>query len=353
MASSGLEKSVRTLIERDIAEGKLFGAGVHVARGGRTLLSADIGVKGGALFRLASMTKPVTAAAVLLEAERGRICLDDPVKRFLPSYAGMAVGRLENGRPVPDHVAKNDIKILHLLTHTSGLLCGEMGEQCFPEANAHRTTLKEAVDYYPETLLDFEPFTKDSYSPLAAFDVAARIVELTSGMPYDEYLKNNVFMPLGMTDTGFSLRPERCARLTPVHALDAQGNPYTAEFRGTMGDFPDTYFSAGGGLAGTIDDYAKFADMLRRGGEGLLKPESVALMRAEHWPGWGLGVRVVKNDRFLPDGCFGWSGAYGTHFWVDPSLDLYAVYMKNSLYDGGSGAATAREFEKTVMEGLE
>jgi CubicO group peptidase (beta-lactamase class C family) len=92
--------------------------------------------------------------------------------------------------------------------------------------------------------------------------------------------------------------------------------------------------------------------MLRRKGGGLLKPGSIAMMRSVYWPGWGLGVRVVKNDRCLPDGCFGWSGAYGTHFWVDPSNDMYAIYMKNSLHDGGSGAKTSREFEKTVMEGL-
>jgi CubicO group peptidase (beta-lactamase class C family) len=353
MNSLKLEKSVIPMIERGIAEGKLCGAAVRVARNGETLLDGDIGVKSGALFRLASMTKPITAVAVLLEAERGRLRLDDPVNKYLPAYTEMYVGRVENGRAVPGHKAQNDIKILHLLTHTSGILCGEMGEEHFPETNSHRATLAEAVDYYPKTLLAFEPFTKESYSPLAAFDVAARIVELVSGMPYDEYLEKKIFSPIGITDTGFSLAPERRARFAPMHALDDSGHPCTVELSGTMGTLPDTYFCAGGGLAGSADDYAKFADMLRREGGGLLKPESVGMMRTAHWPGWGLGVRAVRNDRYLPDGCFGWSGAYGTHFWVDPSTNLYAVYMKNSLYDGGSGAKTAREFEKAVMEGLE
>jgi CubicO group peptidase (beta-lactamase class C family) len=264
----------------------------------------------------------------------------------------MYVGKKENGCPVPDRKVSNDITVLHLMTHTSGIMSGDFAEPLYPEVDRYRTTLEKAVDYYPTTLLAFEPFSKHAYSALAAFDVAARIIELISGLPYDEYLEQNIFAPLGMKDTSFSVKPERRARFTPVHSRNTEGHAYTVDFSGTLGNLPDTYFCAGAGLAGTADDYAKFADMLRAGGKGVLKPESVALMRTVHWPGWGIGVRVMKGDKYLPDGCYGWSGAYGTHYWVDPSRNLYAIYMKNSMYDGGAGAKTARSFEKAVAEGL-
>jgi len=348
-----LERSVIPIIERDIAQEKLYGAAVRVSIKGETVLDRDIGVKKSDLFRLASMTKPITAAAVLLETERGRLGLRDTVKKYLPAYSGMHIGRLENGRAVQNRRAVTDISVLHLLTHTSGILSGDIGEQFFPELGTHRSTLESAVDYYPETLLGFEPGSMQAYSPLGAFDVAARIVELTSGMAYDEYLERNIFAPLGICDTGFSLAPERRARLAPMHSRDSDGHSITVTQKGAMGSLPDTYFCAGGGLVGTADDYARFADMLCRNGGGILKPESVALMRTAYSHGWGLGVRVLKNDGYLPDGSFGWSGAYGTHFWVDPSREMYAVYMKNSYYDGGSGAATAREFEIAVRAALD
>lgn len=347
-----MRSAIAGRIEDDISAGRLYGAAAAVGDRSGTLADIALGVDRGAVFRLASMTKPVTAVAALIECSRGRLKLDDRVDRYLPAYAGMYVGRLENGRPLPDHRAVRPITLLHLLTHTSGLLTGDFSEVVFKQTDAHRTSLREATNYYPQTLLAFDPFTAQGYSALAAFDVAARIVELVSGMEFDRYLAENIFSPLGMTDTGFSASEERRKRFAPVHARRENGESYTAFFTGTMGSYPDSYFSAGGGLAGTLDDYAAFARMLLNGGEGIVPPEYIDMMRRPWWPGWGLGVRTLKNDRRLPDGCFGWSGAYGTHFWVDPGNGIYAVYMKNSLYDGGSGAKTAKDFEEAVMEGL-
>jgi CubicO group peptidase (beta-lactamase class C family) len=347
-----LKKAVVSVVERDIAEEKLYGAAVRVSLKGKMVLSEDIGVQKDNLFYLASMTKPVTAVAVLVERERGRLNLEDPVKKYLPAFADMYIGRVENDRAVPDRKAETTITIRHLMTHTSGILSAKLGEVYFPEVNSHRTTLENAVNYYPQTLLAFEPDSQMNYSPIAAFDIAARIVELVSGMPYDEYLNKNVFDPLGIRNMGYFPASERRARLVPMHSRDESGHSYTVEQVGGIRDMPDTYFCAGGGLAGSADEYAKFAKMLLCEGKGLLKPESVELMRTANPHGWGLSVRVLKNNQYLPDGCFGWSGSLGTHFWVDPGKGLYAIYMKNSLHDGGAGATTAREFEKAVMQGL-
>ncbi len=347
-----LIKALTDMIEKDILEEKIFGAAVRVVEKENSLVDLDIGVSKNDLFRLASMTKPITAVAILIAEERGLLHLGDSVKKYLPEYADMTIGKLINGEIVASHKAENEIKIFHLLSHTSGILCGDMGEQNFPEVNLHRNSLEQATSYYPKTLLAFEPFTQESYSPLAAFDIAARIIELVSSLEYDDFLRQYIFAPLDIKDTGFSLSKERRERLTPMHAQDKSGHSMEVHLGGTMGNLPDTYFSAGGGLAGSADDYLKFALMLLHNGAGLLKPESVNKMASEVWPGWGLGVRIVGNDPYLNRMTYGWSGAYGTHFFIDPSQDLVAIYMKNSMYDGGSGAQSARAFERLVMQNL-
>ena len=372
-----LAQNLNTAMEADLADCRIGGASVTVYQEGQTPFSACWGYRDtekqlpmqpGTLFRLASMTKPVTAAAVLLQIGRGKLDLNDEVSEYIPSFADKWVGRMEGGKVVPDHKAKTPIRILHLLTHTSGILAAdEIGtkQPFFPADPVF--DLAHNVDYFGEhILLSNDPMEKAMYSWTAAFDVAARIVELTSDKSFSDFLKENFFDPMGMTDTGFFPSDGQWERMTEMHNRVDGKNASVDMKRYTFGVIPLTYTCAGASLTATVEDYAKFARMLLDEGtfEGreILSPDMIRLMRTPHIPEtvmnigkgetWGLGVRVIKDDPFLGRGCFGWSGAYGTHFWVDPENRLYAIYAKNSCYDGGSGAQTARQFERCVAGAL-
>ena len=224
-------------------------------------------------------------------------------------------------------------------------------------------TLEYVTDYFATQPLSFEPGTAQEYNTVA-YDVAARIIELTSGMPFGEYLKVNIFDKLGMTDTTFAPTSAQWERFVAVHGRDENGKAFNSPMIEdcVIGNFPVTYQAAGAALAGTGEDYMKFAQMLLNNGkaadgtqvvsEEMVKLMATPMVSEKIMPGnqrWGLGVRVFVRDGALPKGTFGWSGMYGTHFWVDPSNQITAVYMKNSLYDGGAGAATANQFERDVM----
>lgn len=314
-------------------------------------------------FRLASMTKPITAAAVLLQVQRGLLDLFAPVETYLPAFANKLVGREQDGKVVPDHPVKEPVRVFHLLTHTSGIMAADFVGLNQPIPRECMSSLAGVVDYIgAHVLLSNDPMGNSLYSPCCAFDVAARLVEITSGLPYEVFLRRNLFDPLDMPDTTFFPSDDQWARMTAMHnRVDEQNHVIPME-KLTFGDFPLTYTCGGASLTSSLTDYAHFAEMLlhdgQYGGRQILTPESLAAMRLpripETVPGisttetWGLGVRVIKNHAVLPRGCFGWSGAYGTHFFVDPENRLYAIYMKNSYYDGGAGAKTANEFEEDV-----
>ena len=229
-----------------------------------------------------------------------------------------------------------------------------------------RLDLAHVTEFLSHTCLAFEPTTYQYYSATAAFDVAARMVELTSGMPFDQFVEENIFRPCGMTDTTFAPTPEQWSRMIVMHnrqdgkSVDAPTVPGCV-----FEDFPVTWFSGGAGLAATMPDYVRFAEMLCRGGvaeggrvlsERLVQAMGTATVPETVMPKpqqWGLGVRVITGDYQMPLGCFGWSGAYGTHFWVDPVNRITAVYMKNSRYDGGAGSRTSVLFEQDVYGAAE
>lgn len=320
------------------------------------------------IYRLASMTKPVTAAAALIQIDRGLLKLDDPVSKYIPSFSDMAVGRVENGKVVSDHRASGQISLLHLLTHTSGLLSADPVGLLQQPKLSQNMTLADVVDYYGnEVFLSDSPMERALYSPCAGMDVAARLVEITSGMSYADFLRLNIFEPLEMSDAVFNPDGGQWKRFCPMHNYKDGQSEIVDMGLHTFSDFPLSYTCGGGSLASTLGDYINFAQMLLNEGvykgRVILSREAVETMRRpfipESVPGigkgetWGLGVRVIKHDTFLESGCFGWSGAYGTHFWVDPLNQITAVYMKNSFYDGGSGAMTARRFEKCVAGSCE
>ena len=326
-------------------------------------------ITGNTVFRMASMTKPITATAFMQTVERGKITLDTPIAAVLPEYEHMRVAHgISGGRVLSSYVAPTLITPRHLLSHSSGMGCGSVG--ALQEKSIDRSrSLAAVVRAYAEGFLDFEPETNVKYSALWAFDVLARLVELLSDMPYEEYLKKYIFAPLGMVDTTYypnDGQVERCADflertstgLVPRSIFPREG--FLGLGSGTV--------CGGAGLFSTLDDYSRFAQMLLHEGcfEGaqILTPFSVKQM-AEHQEiftsrgrvenPFGLGMRVCGEPcetQPLPKGSFGWSGAFGTHFWVDPENGLVCIYLMNLANGGGSDEEAAKEFERDIMAAL-
>lgn len=355
-----------------------------------------------ALFRLASMTKPVAGVASMQMVEKGLLELDAPISRWLPSFEKMEVAvATPEGEILATRPAQQPITLRMLLTHSSGLGSGAAGGVQFGAIpREKRRTLADAVEAYSEMALDFQPGTAQMYSAMCGLDVACRLVEVASGIPYDEYIKANILDPLEMTDTTYVPNEEQAARLVAmVDARNGVLHPVDMSARVGFSGFAKGYTGGGAGLFSTLEDYSHLALMLLNGGEykgrRILKAETVAQMATpqlpEHFAGmwrrqnWGLSMRTLQEKAapvwvgdpaakgktvgmygdcfYKPDaglidagqvltpGTFGWSGAYGTHFWVDPVKKTVGVYMSNLQDGGGAGAATAFEFERDVMAG--
>jgi CubicO group peptidase (beta-lactamase class C family) len=370
---SKIASAMQKEISADIASGRVGGAAVLVKQHGKDIHRACFGqsapgkaLEQNALFRLASMTKPITAAAIIKQIERGLLSLDDPLEKFIPAYGEMEIGRMrEDGQLEIVGKAQRKITILHLLTHASGIGCEPLTAYVeglyTPERESDLCSVTQTYADYP---LSFEPGTAQAYSGRVGFDLLARVVELTADMPYDEYLRQEIFTPLCMEDATFTPSGAQWERMVCLHDYkDGQSLFHPLDRAHVFGPLPLGYFCGGAGLVATLSDYEKFASMLLRGGkaesgEQLLREQSVRLMRTPAiseaiMPGnqrWGLGMRVITDASYpmLPTNAYGWSGAYGTHFWLDPDNDTIGIYMKNSHYDGGSGAMTAVHFEKNV-----
>ena len=390
--SSERLKRVAELVQRHITAGSFSGAVTLVARNGRIAYHEAQGVmdletkkpmvKDG-IFRIMSMTKPVVGVAILMMMEEGKVRLQDPVSKFVPEWKNMTVavsqpappgarggGAAPAGRAggppaeprfytVP---VEREVQVRDLLTHTSGVVSG-------PNSNfANRAVAagpKETLaDYIPrlgKVPLEFQPGTRWAYSAAAGFDVLSRIVEIASGMPIDRFLKQRLFDPLEMKDTSYIV-PAGNPRLVKLYTRSPEGGLRPGNDPGFMNG---VYFSGGGGLVSTATDYAQFALMLVNGGElngvRILSPRLVELMGSVFAPdtlpgrpkgeSYGLSVRVVNDpvarNSFLTEGSFGWSGAFGTHFWVDRKEKLIAVAMTQT-----SNQEFLRDFENMVMQSV-
>lgn len=369
------EDAITASANKRIEDGTLTGAHAVVVQNGEQIINKTFGLYevGGkelddkAVYRIASMTKPITAIALLIEHDRGHLNIYDKLAKYMPEFGDMYVCvKDKNGNPVTDEnglmkkgeKAKNEIKLYQLVSHVSGV-----GEVNVNAVGRDTCTCKTAATWLAEQPLVFDPGTEQMYST-GAFDVAARVIEITSGMEFSEYIKVNIFDKLGMTDTTFEPNENQWSRMVGVHNfVDGKAFNDKTVPGCVFGSLPVTYHAAGAGLASTADDYMKFAQMLLNGGKAedgtvILSEETLKLMstpvpddkRADNTL-WGLGVRViVKPGNTLPVGCFGWSGAYGSHFWIDPVNKVAAVYMKNSSFDGGAGNMSANEFEKDIMK---
>lgn len=378
-----LKNNIHEHMSGHIAAGDYFGAVARVYHQDNLIYEEYQGVadpeKGTKMsptttFRMASMTKPVTAVAVLQAQEMGLLSVFDSVSRYIPEYKDVFVAaRDENGKLVPGERA--DLKIYQLLNHTCGIMGGfpmaangklypSPGDEQWPLLTEDlRPDVATAVLNYPKFLIGYVPGTKSGYCSYAGCDICADIVSRVAGIPFEEFYQKYIFDPLGMNDTTFTPTKEQWERMAAMH-MKVNGKPVARDMEGHIFEkFALTYHAAGAGLVSTTEDYTKFMLMLANNGEyegkRLLSEDSITLMRfpmvangiygaCATWS-WGLGVRVSRNDPVLPNGCYGWSGAYGTHYWVDPTNDIAVIFMKNSCFDGGGDAFTSREIERDVM----
>lgn len=367
--------SLKRYLNEIIADRKAAGCCAAVYVNGERRFRAFLGESGEGravnehtAFRLASMTKPITAVAVLLLEQDGLLRVTDPVSAYLPAYGELYVAKKTDRGFVAGERA-GEVTIRMLLTHSSGIGSGEIGDvqnaAMRPQGN---DTLASAVDRYASGLLDFAPGTAQMYSPVLGFDVAARIVEIVSGMPYGKFVRERIFLPLGMRETSYNLTDYDRDNLAVTYRTE-NGELIPEPLLHNFDVFPAGYTGGGAGLISTLDDYCKFAESLRvsyEGGEGILsfrqaremaKPQlDLTIGGVSPEFNWGYGVRAIAQRsaaQRLNGGSFGWSGAYGTHFWIDPVNRMTAVYMHNSSTYGGAGAPHTVDFENAVLDDVE
>ena len=309
-------------------------------------------LKSDAMFRLASMSKPITAVAALILMDRGLLSLDDPIAKYLPEFSKLFIGKIKNDEVVEEIEVKTAVTIKELLTHSSGIGSGDIGAKDFLAIPVEeRATLEMAMPLYAKCRLEFEPKTSSDYSPFIGLDILSRIIEIISGKSYDVFLKEEIFDKLGMRDTTFVPTETQWDRMVRFATeQDGQCVSETLDKTRVFEHFPLTFFAGSAGLASTMDDYFAFAKMLLNEGEyngvRILNADTVRAMSTpqltkEVLPPpqvWGLGVRVITDETYgtLVKNCYGWAGAYGTYFWVDPDNKIIAIYMRN-VRDGEQG----------------
>jgi CubicO group peptidase (beta-lactamase class C family) len=367
-----------------VAPRRLPGVLTLVARRGQVASLACIGdrdlaagrpVEADTIFRMYSMTKPITSVALMMLYEEGRFQLDDPVSRFLPELGGLRVwddGTPLSFRTVP---AERDITVRDLLTHTAGFTYGFMGRHPLdalyrrrgvegravlaPQEGEPSADLAELVAKLGDLPLLFSPGSRWSYS--VATDVCGHLVERLSGQPFDAFLSERILGPLEMVDTGFSVTADQADRLASCYAFTA-GDPLVEVDAPATSTYltPPTYLSGGGGLVSTAADYLRFALMLLNGGEldgqRILGRKTVEYMTVNHLPtggdlasmgqrvfsettyegiGFGLGFSVmldpVRAAVVGSAGEYAWGGAASTMFWVDPREELVVLLLTQLL----------------------
>jgi CubicO group peptidase (beta-lactamase class C family) len=307
-----------------------------------------------AIFRIYSMTKPVTVTAVLMLLEEGHLLLDDPVADWLPDFAHMRVFVRASGDSIEMTDLERPITIRHLLTHSAGLSYGfETGhpvDKLYQQAGLFEAeSLAEAIRRLCQLPLVGQPGVRFWYS--VAHDVLGHLIEVISERPLDVFFQERIFDPLGMVDTGFWVRRENLERLVTMYMPRPGGGLQRAEGQEVDRTARPQVLSGGGGLLSTAADYLNFAQMLlNRGqfeGRRLLSRKTFEVLTTPHLPfppgeiatnpgfSMGLGVGVLtdlsQGNRRGSLGSYGWGGAAGTRFWVDPQEDLLGILMAQTM----------------------
>ncbi len=385
LSTGRLERITDHLERAYVGPGKIAGCQVAVARHGRLAYLRSFGqmdrergkaMADDAIFRIYSMTKPITSVALMSLYERGHFQLNDPVSRFFPAWKDQRVWVSGEGATMITEAPRRPLSMRDMLCHTGGLTYGNalaaLGapdaglavDKVYAQVGVRRgkgETLMAFMDKLAKVPLLYQPGERWMYS--LSTDVCGALVEKISGQRFDRYLAEAIFEPLGMKDTAFFVAPEKldrfCAnyRRAPDKSLELLDDPATSEFRAEP-----AFFSGGGGLTSTIEDYLRFCEMLRRGGEfdgaRVLGPRTIALMHRNHLKdgrdlaamaiggfsetanegvGFGLGfasvIDSVKNGS-ITAGDYYWGGAASTIFWVDPKEDLCVVFMTQFMPSG-------------------
>ena len=359
-----------------VDDGRLPGWQVQVSRRGEVVYHANCGwrdiegqlpIEDDTVFRIFSMTKPITSVAAMMLFEEGRFELTDPVARFIPAFADMRV--LEGGTALKPATrpAAGPIRVQHLLSHTSGLTYGfhhiHVQDEIYRNAGYEwgvpkGCTLEQAVNDWARLPLRFDPGTRWNYS--VATDVLGRLVEVVSGQPLDQFFQQRIFDPLGMKDTAFTLRGDLGQRLGALYVPGKDGKATRNDEFGNAARGDITFLSGGGGLLSTTADYHRFTQMLLRGGEldgaRLLGSRTVQAMTCNSLPGgqdlvqfgiplfaevrydgqgFGLGFGILQDSvaagTLGSRGEYNWGGAASTAFWVDPAEQITAIFMTQLL----------------------
>ncbi|MFC3079317.1 serine hydrolase domain-containing protein [Phenylobacterium terrae] len=391
-----LQRIDRFIEEKYIGPGRLPCAQVLIARRGEVVHETVLGhrdlerglpCEADTLFRIYSMTKPITSVAFMMLVEEGKVALDDPVDRYIPEWKDLGVYAAGNLGAYATTRPARPMQVVDLLRHTSGLTYGfqnrTMVDYAYRKTGVGemggKLSLAGMIAELAKLPLEFAPGEAWNYS--VSTDVVGYLVEKISGQPFQDFLKQRIFEPLGMAETGFEVpagqekRFSACYNITPRGGLKLQDDPAASGYLA-----PPAFYSGGGGLVSTAADYMKFAQMLLNRGElngkRLLAPKTLQLMASNHLPGdkdltqlsrsmfsestnagvgFGLGFAVVMDPpkTLIPcsKGEFYWGGAASTAFWVDPVEELTVVFMTQAM--PSSGYPIRRELRTLVYAALE
>ena len=378
-------------MQRFVDRNEVAGVVTLVSREGRTVdthatgfqdLESKTPMRTDTLFRIASMTKPITSVAVMMLYEEGKLLLTDPVSKFIPSFKSTQVLEAGADKPV---APRRQITIRDLLSHRSGITYGFMNGGAVGRGyrksgvtdglTATTMTLAQNIDKLAAEPLVAQPGAAFNYS--LSTDVLGRVVEVVSGQPFEVFVRERLIKPLKMVDTDFVVPESKWSRLATVYPSDGSGGIRPMKDPESFGNTvmspiasykTKTYFSGGAGLVSTASDYARFAHMLLNGGtlDGVqyLSPKTIELMTTNHisdlppspilgpGAGFGLGFRVTTDlaatGTLGSVGRYGWVGIYGTEFWVDPKEKLVAILLVQRY----PGSPVAAAFQPLVYQAL-
>ena len=392
---AGRLRRVAELCDRYVDEGRVGCAQVLVAHGPDVVLRHSAGVADvddarpladDAIFRIYSMTKPITSLALMQQFERGRVLLEDPVERFIPEFADLQVWASGNAAAHETRPAVRKMTVRDVLTHTSGLTYGffyaHPVDELYRQAGVGgveppEMTLEEGMARLGDLPLLFEPGSSWNYS--LSTDVCGRIVEVLSERTLDDYFDEHILGPLGMVDTGFACPADRLDRLVSCYIRGEGGALVRVAANGPEHAVKPAFLSGGGGLVSTTNDYARLCAMLLAGGEldgeRIIGRKTLEFMASNHLPGgrtlnemgqslfsettmegmgFGLGFSVVVDPATLgtlaSTGEFAWGGLASTAFWIDPVENVSVVFMTQFM--PSSYYPVRRELRATVYQAL-
>ncbi|MHA1499260.1 MAG: serine hydrolase domain-containing protein [Promethearchaeota archaeon] len=364
---------------------------IFCEKSGMADIEKDVPIEFDSIFRIASMTKPITVVAALMLYEEGKFSLDDPLSKFIPKAKNLRVfTKEEDGKFITEELNR-ELTLIDLFTHTGGI--SYLADLTHPVdrkfagllRNKNLKSLAEAINALLDVPLLCQPGTKWNYS--LSIDILGYLIEIISGMPFDIFLQERIFNKLEMNDTEFFVPMKKRNRLARLYMKDNKGRLVAApEKQQAFGTEKPNFLSGGGGLVSTLSDYLKFAVMLlnngRFGETRLLKEETIRLMTRDHvlskdiifvnedmfssmpkplvklrlesakGSGFGLGVRTQVEKGVIPIGSHGWGGAFTTNYLIDPKNNMVFIFLTQIFPGFNSTEFYPMTIRNLIYEGL-